>query len=277
MSEATTPASTLPIAGVLATWASSKPCIRPRISVRGAGEEDRRAEDRAVLVGEAGDREHRDAEPERRREPEARDRDAPEDDRAPRPRRPGGAPAPIQPEVSAATSAPTAGARVEQADDAGARVEVVRRDGREERLRHAEDHRVRVEHEGPEDHALADEEAQPSRSDSSVCWAIALLRRRRRDQRARRAATARTSTTSIAYVAPTPAAAISRPPSAGPDDRRRCSSRSTAAPAMPRAAPRGTRPGIIARRAGAPSAQSEVADRRQHVQRPDLRIAARTR
>ena len=50
---------------------------------------------------------------------------------------------------------------VEQADDPGAGVEVVRGDRREERLRHPEDHRVRVEHERPEDHRLPDEEPPP--------------------------------------------------------------------------------------------------------------------
>ena len=85
------PASTLPERGRARDLGELEALHPAAHRVGRAGEEDRRAEDRAELVGAAGDREHRDAEPERGREAEAGDRRAPDDDRAPRPRRPGGA------------------------------------------------------------------------------------------------------------------------------------------------------------------------------------------
>ena len=181
---------------------------------------------------------------------------------------------PIQPEVSAASSAPADGARVEQADDAGAGVEVVRGDRREERLRHPEDHRVRVEHERPEDHRLPDEEppALAQRLERLAGdrrpWAAPARRAATRDQRR-----GRTTTTSITYVAPTPGRRDQDAAERRPDDRARRSSRSTASACEAASWSSGTRPGIIARRAGAPSDQNEVADEREHVQRPDLRLA----
>ena len=148
------PASTLPSAGVLATWASSKPCIRPRMA---SGVQAKRIVERRIALNSSArpaTREHHHADPERRREAEAGDRRAPDDDRG-RDRDP--LPAHVRrpsPRSSAASERAGRGRRVEDADDARAGVEVVRRDRGEERLRHPEHHRVRVEHEGPEDDRL---------------------------------------------------------------------------------------------------------------------------
>ena len=77
VSDASTPASTSPRFGALATWANSMPCRRPSRWSRRRANQHRAPQHGAEEVGGAGDREQHERGPERRREPESRDRDAP--------------------------------------------------------------------------------------------------------------------------------------------------------------------------------------------------------
>ncbi len=158
VSDASAPASRFPTAGALATWASSIPDRRPAHRVRGHGEQDRRAEDRAPVVRAAGDREEEEREPEAGREAEA-------DDRGPPGRRrdahaealPAGACHPAGQERGDERACVRGG--VQKADGRRSAAEVVA-ERREERARHPEHHRDRVDDEDALELRLLADEAE---------------------------------------------------------------------------------------------------------------------
>ena len=155
VSDATTPASTLPSSASLATWANSMPVSRPRM-VSGVAA-SRIVLRRIALTKSAAPAAARKTqrEPEAVREAERGDRHPPQ----PRPRCTTREPLAAHvraPTPSRATraSAPTFGAEYRKPTSAGAAAEL-RREGREQRARHSEDHRVRVDDEDPEQRLAA--------------------------------------------------------------------------------------------------------------------------
>ena len=175
----------------------------------------RAAQHRAEEVGGAGDREQHERGPERRREAEGRDRDAP---RARRDRDAEALPPHVRRPARDERAEQRAGVRrrVEVADGRRVAAEPVQRDRREERRRHAEDHRVVSTREDPEQRLAALQEAEARRGSRTGSAG-----RRFRPAPSAAAARSRRSdaakvTRSMPYVQGTPATAIRIPPTAGP-------------------------------------------------------------
>ena len=153
--DATVAASMSPIRGPLVT---TRMWIDVTLAVKRVGRlelDDRGAEHRGEDVRGAGDGQEEEREREReRRQPEQRDRGAPDRDRhatTPTPiRRTAG----TQPENTAPQQRPDGRRRGHQAQPGRSHLEHVERERREQRGRHAEDHRVEVDDERREDDLL---------------------------------------------------------------------------------------------------------------------------